>query len=61
MGRYEEGGARTILLVKGDRVYTVAEGEIIEQTYRVERLADGQLELTYLPLGTRQSISTGGT
>lgn len=61
MGRYEEGGTRIIMLVRGDRVYTVSEGEVIEHTYRVERLADGQLELTYLPLGTRQAISAGGT
>jgi hypothetical protein len=60
MGRYEEGGARILMLVKGDRVYTVSEGEVIENTYRVERLAGGNLELTYLPLGIKQSISAGG-
>lgn len=60
MGRYEDGGARILMLVKGDRVYTVSEGEVIENTYRVEPLAGGNLELTYLPLGVKQSISTGG-
>jgi hypothetical protein len=61
MGRYEEGGARIILLVKDDRIYTVSEGEVIDNTYRVERLAGGQLELTYLPLAIKQTISAGGT
>lgn len=61
MGRYEEGGVRIILLVKGDRIYTVSEGDVIDNTYRVERLAGGQLELTYLPLAIRQTISAGGT
>ena len=61
MGRYEEGGTRIILLVKDDRIYTVSEGDVIENTYRVERLAGGQLELTYLPLSIKQTISAGGT
>lgn len=61
LGRYEDGGTRTILLIKGERIYTVSEGEVIDQTYRVERLAGGQLELTYLPLGIKQTIRAGGT
>lgn len=61
LGRYEEGETRIILLVRGERIYTVAEGEVIDNTYRVERLAGGQLELIYLPLNIKQTISTGGT
>jgi hypothetical protein len=61
MGRYEEEGTRIILLVKGERIYTVSEGEVIDNTYRVERLTGGQLELTYLPLNIKQTISAGGT
>lgn len=61
MGRYEEGGGRIILLVRGDRIYAVSEGDVIDNTYRVERLAGGQLELTYLPLDIKQTISAGGT
>jgi hypothetical protein len=61
LGRYEDGNARIILLVRDDRIYTVSEGDVIDKTYRVERLAGGLLELTYLPLGTRQTIAAGGT
>jgi len=61
LGRYEEGQTLIILLVRGERIYTVSEGEVIDNTYRVERLAGGQLEVTYLPLNIRQTISTGGT
>lgn len=61
MGRYEDGEKLIILLVKGDRVYTVSEGEVIDNTYRVDRLTAGQLELTYLPLNIKQTISTGGS
>lgn len=58
-GRYEEGETLIILLVKGERIYTVSAGDVIENTYRVEGLAGGQLELTYLPLDIRQTLSTG--
>lgn len=58
-GRYEEDGALIILLVKGDRIYTVSTGDVIENTYRVGSLSGGRLELTYLPLDIRQTLSTG--
>jgi hypothetical protein len=60
-GRYEEDGTLIILLVKAERIYTVSEGEVIENTYRVERLTGGLLELTYLPLNIKQTIGTGET
>jgi hypothetical protein len=59
LGRYVDGERQTILLVKGERIYTVAEGEVIENTYRVERLQGGVLEMTYLPLNIKQTITTG--
>lgn len=58
LGRYEDS-ALVVMLVKGDRVYTVTEGDVIENTYRVERVSAGMVDLTYLPLNIRQSISTG--
>lgn len=60
-GRYEEGGTLIILLLKGERIYTVSAGDVIDDTYRVEGLAGGRLELTYLPLNIKQTISTGET
>ncbi|MGE5320343.1 MAG: hypothetical protein ACM3KD_09195 [Hyphomicrobiaceae bacterium] len=61
MGRYEEGAKKVILLVKGDRIYTVSEGEVIDNTYRVGHLTEGGLDLTYLPLNIKQTLATGGT
>lgn len=58
LGRYEDA-ALVIMLVKGDRVYTVSVGDVIESTYRVERVSSGMVELTYLPLNIRQTLSTG--
>ena len=47
------------MLIKGDRIYTVSVGDVIENTYRVERVEQGVVEMTYLPLNIKQSISTG--
>lgn len=59
LGRYEDSPAVIIMLLKGDRVYTVSEGDVIENTYRVEHVASGAVDLIYLPLNIKQSISTG--
>ena len=59
LGRYGDSASRIIILSKGDRVYTVTEGDIIENTYRVEKLTAGMVNLTYLPLNIEQSLRTG--
>lgn len=59
LGRYEDTPTLLAILVKGDRMYIVAEGDVIEDTYRIERLAPGMVEVTYLPLDIKQSLSTG--
>lgn len=59
LGRYQESQAAIIILVKGDRIYTVSAGEVIENTYRVEGVVGGRVELTYLPLNIKQTIDTG--
>ncbi len=58
LGRYEDA-APVIMLVRGDRIYTVSEGDVIENIYRVERVLPGVVEVTYLPLNIRQTLSTG--
>ncbi|NOU01299.1 MAG: hypothetical protein HOO95_06980 [Gallionella sp.] len=61
LGRYGDTETRTIILSKGDRVYTVAVGEVIENTYRVEKFTPGVVHLTYLPLNIEQLLRTGET
>lgn len=60
LGRYQESQAVVIMLVKGDRIYTVSAGEVIENIYRVDGLVGDRVELTYLPLNIKQTIDTGG-
>lgn len=59
LGRYEDAPTRLVILTKGEQLYTVAEGEVIENTYRVERVTAAAVELTYLPLNIKQTLSTG--
>lgn len=52
-------GNLTIFLVRGDQVYTVKPGDVIDTIYRVEGVNAGQLTLTYLPLDVKQTINIG--
>jgi hypothetical protein len=60
LGLYEDAPTRVVILTKGERVYTVSEGEVIENTYRIERVTSGTVELIYLPLNIKQALGTGG-
>jgi hypothetical protein len=60
IGRYEQDGAGTLYyLVNGDRVYDVKVGDVIDNTYRVDKVSGGQLMFTYLPLATSQGLRLG--
>jgi hypothetical protein len=61
MGQYVEGNSRIIMLTRGDRLLTVAVGDVIENTYKVESLKGGQLTFVYLPLDIKQTLNTGVT
>jgi hypothetical protein len=61
LGQYQDSPERVVFfLVKGDKIYTVSAGDVVEGTYRIEGASGGQLALTYLPLNIRQLLSTGG-
>jgi hypothetical protein len=61
MGRLLEEPSQhpVYFLVRGDKLYTVAAGDLIEGTYRLEGVESGQLALTYLPLNVRQLMPMG--
>jgi len=60
MGRYEDPPKVLVMLAAGSKLYTVAEGDVIDGNYRVERVTDSAVELVYLPLNISQSVSTKG-
>lgn len=60
LGRYLDGGAVTVMLVRGDRVYTAGPGEVLDGTWRIDSIGDDEVALVYLPLNVRQTLATGG-
>ena len=62
MGSYARPGDSTVyFLTRGDRVFDVHVGDTIDNTYSVDRVANGQLTLTYKPLNIQQTLSVGDT
>jgi hypothetical protein len=62
MGTYQgKDGKMIIYLTRGDQVYAVSPGDVLESIYRVQGISAGQLILIYLPLNIQQTISIGGT
>ncbi len=60
-GRYTEGGNVLVFLKGGDKIHTVRLGDIVNASYRVEKIAPEAITLTYLPLGLQQTLQTGST
>jgi len=58
-GRYEDPPTQIVMLAKGEQIYTVSEGDVIDDIYRIEQISDGAVALVYLPLGINQTISMG--
>ncbi|GEM_PF-4893427 len=61
VGQYQAANDpdKVIILSRGARVYTVVEGELIDNLYSVGAITGNQLELTYIPLGIKQSLNLG--
>ena len=59
IGSYEQGENTMYFLTKGDLVYDVKIGDVLDETYSVDSVTDGQLNFTYLPLHTSQGLRLG--
>lgn len=55
----EEGEKMVILLTKQNRSYQVREGDVLDNTYRVDEVQPPVMTLTYLPLNIKQTIQIG--
>lgn len=59
LGRLDDEATVKVFLQRGEQVYAVAVGDVIDRQYRVERIDAAQLTLVYLPLQQRQSLLLG--
>jgi len=60
MGTYTADGSEPVFfLTKGDRVYNVKVGDILDGTYSVDSMSNGQLLMTYKPLQIQQQLTVG--
>jgi hypothetical protein len=59
MGKLVSGGDLAVFLVQGERNLVVREGDTIDSLYKVERIAEGDITLVFLPLNQRQTIIIG--
>jgi len=59
MGRIEESGRLKVVLVQGNDMHIVAEGELFGGSYRLDEVGSNGIVVVYIPLGARQRLSMG--
>jgi len=59
VGRLGDRDDLQVFLQNGEKLYVVRQGDVIEQTYRLDRVSATELDLVYLPLHQSQTLSVG--
>ena len=59
IGRMGDRDDLQIFLQSGEKLYVVRQGDVIEDTYRLDRVSASELSLVYLPLHQSQTLSVG--
>ncbi|PYB78241.1 hypothetical protein DMX11_10220 [Pseudomonas sp. LB-090624] len=59
IGRMGNDDDLQIFLQSGEKLYVVRQGDVIEDTYRLDRVSASELNLVYLPLHQSQTLSVG--
>jgi len=57
VGKLIADGKETFYLSKGDQIYPVAKGEILDSLYRIEDISSDSIELSYLPDSRKITIT----
>ncbi|WP_414876301.1 MULTISPECIES: hypothetical protein [unclassified Pseudomonas] len=61
VGRLDDRSDLQVFLQSGEKIYVVRKGDVIDKTWRIERISDLELSLVYLPLHVSQTLSVGST
>ncbi len=61
IGQFDDKSTKpAAFITKGDALFVVHVGDVVESTYRVESFNAAQVVVTYLPLKQRQTIDVSG-
>jgi hypothetical protein len=58
-GRYTEGNKITLFLMEGSTMHRVQLGDIVNEKYRIEKIEQAAISITYLPLNKTELLPTG--
>ena len=61
VGRLHDRSDLQVFLQSGEKIYVVRKGDVIDETWRIERISDKELSLVYLPLRLAQTLPVGST
>jgi hypothetical protein len=61
VGRLDDRSDLQVFLQSGEKIYVVRKGDVIDETWRIERISEKELSLVYLPLHLAQTLSVGST
>lgn len=61
VGRLDDRSDLQVFLQNGEKIYVVRKGDVIDDTWRIERISDEELSLVYLPLRLTQTLPVGST
>ena len=59
-GQVSHDGVMQVVLARDDRVFTVREGESLDNVYRIESITPDAVTFVYLPLDERQQLAVVG-
>ena len=61
IGQFEDKSSKpAAFITKGDALFVVHVGDVVESNYRIESFSSAQVVVTYLPLQQRQTIDVSG-
>lgn len=61
IGRMIDENIAVLFLSKNGRQYTVKESDVLDNTYRLEKITDNNAVLTYLPMNIQQTLAFNST
>lgn len=60
MGGLTEDGVRTAFFTQGERIIAVKAGDTVDAAFRIDKMTEKQMTLTYLPLNETLVLALGG-